>query len=158
MENFSSASKNLNYDKTVIVWLGSRKNCELGYMRDRNFTWDPGGETDSKFKYLGILFSINTENIVKLNYEKKYSDIEKTLKAWDKRFLTPFGKITIIKTLALSKLTYLFMNLPDPPDDFLKQIDQLFYRFLWNSNHHRISKKTIMFGVHRGRAKYGKCV
>ena len=132
---------NMNYDKTVIVWLGSRKNCELRYMRDRNFTWDPGGETDSKFKYLGILFSTNTENIVKLNYEKKYSDIEKILKTWDKRFLTPFGKITIIKTLALSKLTYLFMNLPDPPDDFLKQIDQLFYRFLWNSNHHRISKK-----------------
>ena len=132
---------NMNYDKTVIVWLGSKKNCETRYMRDRNFTWDPGGRTDSKFKYLGLFFSTNIKNIVNLNYEKKYSEIEKTLKTWGKRFLTPFGKITVIKTLALSKLTYLFMNLPDPPEDFLKQIDQLFFKFLWNSNHHRISKK-----------------
>ena len=131
----------MNYDKTVIVWLGSKKNCDDRYMRDMNFTWDPGGQNDSKFKYLGIFFSTNTENIVKLNYDQKYSEIEKILKTWEKRSLTPFGKITVIKTLAVSKLTYLFINLPDPSLEFVQNIDQLFYNFLWNGNHHRISKR-----------------
>ena len=105
-----------------------------------NFTWDPGGTENSKFKYLGVYFSTNIQNIVKLNYENKIEEITKILNTWNKRSLTPFGKITVIKMLALSKLTYLFMNLPDPDRKFLKDLEIIFHRFLWNGKSNRICK------------------
>ena len=77
-------------------------------MRNDLNAYDLDQKSNSKFKYLGNFFSTNTKNIIKLNYDQKYSEIEKILKTWEKRSLTPFGKITVIKTLAVSKLTYLF--------------------------------------------------
>ena len=135
----STSGLTINFEKTIVVWLGSKRNCRDRYLRDMNFTWDPGGELNSKFKYLGIYFSTITENIVQLNYDNKLSEIENLLKIWSKRFLTPFGKITVLKTLAISKLTYLFTNLPDPDIKFLKQINTLFVKFLWNSKPNKIA-------------------
>ena len=129
----------INFEKTVVVWLGAKKNSRDRYLRDMNFTWDPGGEIDSKFKYLGIYFSTNTKKISNLNYANKLSEIEKLLKVWSKRFLTPYGKVTVIKTLALSKLTYLFTNIPDPSNEFLKNVQSLFTKFLWNYKPSKIS-------------------
>ena len=133
----------INFEKTIVVWLGSKKNSRDRYLRDMNFTWDPGGEINSKFKYLGIFFSTDTKSIVDLNYSTKITEIDRLLRIWNKRFLTPFGKITVIKTLALSKLTYLFSNIPDPNTNFLKQIHSLFVKFLWNSKPNKISFEYI---------------
>jgi len=107
-------------------------------MIDRNFVWDPG-----TFKVLGVSFSTETEDIPKLNYEGKINDLKKDIGRWKKRQLTPLGKITLIKTLFISKLTYLFINIPDPPPEFLKELDHLLLRFLWGGKTNRIKKKTI---------------
>jgi hypothetical protein len=128
----------INYEKTQVVWMGSRKNCHVRFLRDKNFCWDPG-----IFKYLGISFSINTDDIVNINFDGKLKEIEKLLFFWSKRQLTPFGKIIVLKTLAVSKLTYLFVNLPDPNEVFLKELDNIFYRFLWNSKQCKVSKACI---------------
>lgn len=45
---------------------------------------------------------------------------------------------------ALSILTYLFVNLPDPPDDLiLYKSEALVFRFLWNEKQSRISKMIV---------------
>ena len=41
---------NMNYDKIYAVWIGSRRRCQIRFIRDMNFCWDPG-----IFKVLGIL-------------------------------------------------------------------------------------------------------
>ena len=133
----------MNFEKTVVVWLGNRKNCGEKYLRNMNFIWDPGGEINSNFKYLGITFSTNVNDIIQLNYSSKLIEIEKLLKTWNRRFLTPYGKITVIKTLALSKLTYLFTNIPDPCSNFLKQVNMLFFKFLWNGKPNKIKSDYI---------------
>ena len=141
LELFASISGlTINFQKTVIIWLGSQKNSEERFLRDMNFTWDPGGAENSKFKYLGIFFSTNINNIVNLNFENRLNEVEKLLKTWNKRFLTPFGKITVIKTLAISKLTYLFMNLPDPEPKFISELETLLYKFLWDGKPNRLNK------------------
>ena len=117
----------MNNEKTNIIWLGSKKNSEDRYMRDMNFTWDPGGPENSKFRYLGIYFSTKLCNIINLNFNNKLEETQKILKIWSRRNLTPFSKITVIKTLALSKLTYLFTNLPDPDKEYLKKLDKMFF-------------------------------
>ena len=149
IESFTKISGlKMNNDKTQIAWLGSQKNSNTKYMIDRNFIWDPG-----TFKVLGVLFSTNTEDISKLNYKEKINDLKKDIGRWKKRQLTPLGKITLIKTLFISKLTYLFINIPDPPPEFLKELDQLLLRFLWGGKTNRIKKKTICKSYEEGGLK-----
>ena len=128
----------VNNDKTQIAWIGSSRNSNVKYMRDKNFIWDPG-----TFKVLGIHFSVNTNEITNINFEGKIDEVKREISRWNKRNMTPLGKITIIKTLIVSKLTHLLINLPDPPLRFLKELDTVIYRFLWGGNTHKV-KKSIM--------------
>ena len=128
----------VNHDKTQIIWIGSMKNSQQRYMRDSNFQWNPG-----VFKVLGIKFSTNISLISELNYADKLSEIRRILNRWKKRQLTPFGRITVIKTLVLSKLTYLFLNIPDPSEAFLKQTETELFNFLWEGKPSRIKKEVV---------------
>ena len=67
--------------------------------------------------------------------------VENIIKTWSKRKLTLLGKITIIKSLALSKFVHLFMGLPNPPGILMKRLNKLFYTFLCNSGPDRIKRK-----------------
>ena len=134
----------MNYEKTQIVWIGSRKNSNIRYMRDKNFIWNPG-----IFKVLGINFSVNIEEIVPLNYDNKLQEIDTLLKRWSKRHLTPFGKITVIKSMALAKLVHLFINLPDPKISFINKLNKMFHDFLWDGKRAKIKTETA-------RAEYQK--
>ena len=144
----SFSGLNINNDKTQIIWIGSRRNCGLRFMRDRNFIWDPG-----TFKILGITFSTNLEELVALNYKDKINEVIRDIAKWKKRSLTPLGKITIIKTLVLSKLTYLLTNLPDPPAEFIKELDSILYEFLWGGKAHRVKKTTMCKSYENGGLK-----
>ena len=42
----------MNYDKTQIVWIGSRKHSKVRILRDMNVCWNPG-----IFRVLGVNFS-----------------------------------------------------------------------------------------------------
>ena len=135
----------VNVEKTQAVWLGNNRGRGIRYMRDKNFIWDPG-----TFRYLGIIFSTQVKEIVRLNFENKIHEIQKLLQTWNKRQLTPFGKITLIKTLGVSKLTYLFANIPDPNENFLQQLDTLFFNFLWNNKVGKLNKKCTFKPILEG--------
>ena len=81
----------MNNDKTQIVWIGSQA------LRDMNFCLDPG-----IFIVLGIKFSTDTDQINEINYDNKLLEIKTILILWKRRQLTPLGKITVIKKLAMS--------------------------------------------------------
>ena len=125
----------MNYDKTVVVWIGSKRNSNLKFMPELNFNWNP-----VTFRVLGVVFSTNVHEIVLINYENKLSEIRKLLNTWSRRNITPFGKITVIKTMVISKITHLFMNLPDPDGKFLHDLDMLLYNFLWNGKQGKIKR------------------
>ena len=100
----------MNTSKTKLIWLGRNR-----FSRDKlkvkvKLDWD-----NQPFSVLGITFDRDLNQIIELNYEKVLADIQKLLEHWEKRNLTPIGKITIIKTLCLSKLNHLFLSLPTPP-------------------------------------------
>ena len=146
LDKFSEISGLLiNNEKTQILWIGSRMNSKLKFMRDRNYTWDPG-----IIRILGINFSTNLDTIFEINYRNKLKEIERLLTKWEKRNLTPFGKITVIKTLAVPKLLYLFLNLPDPPECFMKKLDDIIYKFLWDSKPSKINRHTIQLEKEEG--------
>ena len=64
-------------------------------------------------------------------YEQKLSRISMLIRSWNKRHLTVFGKVTLIKTLLLAQLVYLTVPLPRPSDNILKTIDTTMFNFLW---------------------------
>ena len=125
---------------TMIVWIGASKGSNLRFLRDRNYIWDPG----TSFKIVGIHFSTDIKTIPHLNYKDKLSEMKRILHKWKKRQTSPFGKVIIIKTLVISKITHLLLNLPDPDETFLKQLDKELFGFLWGDKPSKIKKNNSM--------------
>ena len=68
------------------------------------------------------------------------------------RRLTLLGKITIIKTLAVSQIVYALSSLPTPPD-ILKTIYSILYDFFWNGKGDKIKRMTMINGYAKGGLK-----
>jgi hypothetical protein len=69
--------------------------------------------------------------------------VKKILNLWSYRDLTYIGKVTVIKTLALPILVQSLTVLPNPPDSILNDIEQIFYKFLWNGKKDKIKRSII---------------
>ena len=87
--------------------------------------------TNNSVKILGIHFSYNKKTEYEENFIKLIKKIENVLKIWRIRNLTVQGKITIFKTLAISKVVHLALvtNIPQVIIDQLKKIQK---DFIWN--------------------------
>ena len=87
----------VNKDKTLIAWIGKKKAS-----KDKIIIKDCTFSTVSSFKLLGIHISLDLDSCLKLNYSEKIAEIKEIISRWNKRYLTPLGKIAIIKTFLLS--------------------------------------------------------
>ena len=64
------------------------------------------------------------------------------IEKWNKRPLTPFGKITVLKTNILSKCIHLLSSI-ERSETFLKATNKLIFNFLWDGKPDKI-KRSIM--------------
>ena len=79
--------------------------------------------------------------MTKFNLENKLGEIKKILNCWSCRNLTLFGKVVILKTLVLSKIVNI-CSVIYIPDNFIKEVDALFFEFLWGKDKRpRVKKK-----------------
>lgn len=60
---------------------------------------------------------------------------------WNKRSLTPVGKVTVVKSLILPLLNQLFISLPNPNDDLIKTIENMLLKFIWKSPLSKVKKR-----------------
>ena len=67
--------------------------------------------------------------MVQLHFGSQIYEIQKLLDVWCKRKLSPFGKIAVIKSMAVSKIVHLLLCLPDPPSEFLKDLNAILFKF-----------------------------
>ena len=72
------------------------------------------------------------------------------LKQWSKRKFTLFGRITIIKSLALSKFVLLFLSLPNPHVELVIELEIIFFEFLWNAGPDKITRKLAIKNLSSG--------
>ena len=63
---------------------------------------------------------------------------------WRRRNLTPLGKITVIKSLLISKLVHLLTALPNPSQMELKELERLFFSFLWGGKRDPIKRAKVV--------------
>lgn len=59
------------------------------------------------------------------------------------RNLTFYGKITVIKSVLLPKITYLLQSISVPKES-LNELNRIFFRFLWNNKSEKIKRKTLI--------------
>ena len=140
LNNYAKISGlNINTSKTQVIWLGSCKYSDVTYRPDLNLQWGK-----NRFTFLGIEFSVDLDQIPKMNFDKKIVKLKSILTAWKRRSLTPIGKINIIKSLLISQLNYLFITLPNPPEKYITMINSLLFDFLWNGKCHKIKTDVII--------------
>ena len=128
----------VNMDKTKLVWIGKKRNSKDKFDVGKELVWGA-----SNFTLLGINFSVDLTNMMELNYLSTIKSLEKLFNLWSHRYLTPIGKITVIKSLALSKLNHLFTSLPSPGKNILKQLETMFYNFIWSGKPDKVKRKTL---------------
>ena len=142
LEELSRFSKisglNINFDKTQLVWIGSEKFSTRPIKTKWKLSWG-----SNQFKLLGILFNTDLDKMIKNNYIPKVTQMEKILKQWNKRSLSPIGKITVIKTLVIPIFNLLFTSLPNPNVEIYETINKTLYDFLWNKNP-KIKKAVVI--------------
>lgn len=119
------------------VWIGSKKYSEENNCSELNFQWT------TQFKRLGIYYDVDLDKIIKLNYDKKLVQIKSIIEQWSKRHLTPIGRITLVKSLLISQLNHLFIALPNPKSNALKELNNILFNFVWNSKCDKIKRHVL---------------
>ena len=99
---------------------------------------------EGKFKLLGIKYDLSNSDTTFINYEEKIEAVKRILKPWSLRNLTYIGKVTVVKCLALPILIQLFTVLPDPPGIIIKQLEKLFFSFVWNDRKDKIKRNVLI--------------
>ena len=123
LESFRKISGlKINIEKTEVLWLGSMRNCEHNPL---------GFKCKKYVKSLGIFFSYDKKLRETLNFGGMSTHISQIINLWKQRNLTILGKITITKSLLLSKLVYRASML-QVPQEIISDIKKLIFKFLWN--------------------------
>ena len=146
---FSSLSGlKLNYSKSSLIWVGSKKYNTARFCKDIPFIWNDG----KKFEYLGIIFSLDVDAMVNCNYDNTFNSIISLSNLWSKRNLSVMGKVVVVKSILLSKLTYVASALPNPDNSMLTKLNSLFYKFLWGGSD-RIKRLQMIQNFNQGGVK-----
>ena len=80
----------------------------------------------------------------------KYIEIAKEMKRRSKRILTPLGRLTILKTLLISKFNHLIIGLPNPSANTISKLNKIFFAFVWQSSTDRIKWDVLMQDFEQG--------
>ena len=85
----------------------------------------------------------NGSDIRQANYPEKIESLKRRLSLWSYRYLTPYGKIHLVKTEALSQLVYSMTVLPKPSPLHIKQIETAVFQFIWGNKNDKVKRATL---------------
>ena len=133
----------ISISKTKAIWFGNKCNSDEILCPDLSLKWV------REFTLLGINFDNNLDNM-QSNFTDKIDKVEKMLSNWSYRYLTPFGKVTIVKTLGLSQLSHIALVIPNPNKEMIKHIESIFYKFIWSSKSEKVRREDCKLPVQNG--------
>ena len=112
----------------------NKNKCFAMYIGDCSFkgSFRYGIKFTNQIKILGIIFS-NEKSTCDIceNFVPRIMKLEKMCYMWERRHLSPIGKITILKTFGISQFIYVMQSI-GINSDYLKQINTIIFRFIWN--------------------------
>ena len=138
----------INKEKTKMVKLGASRDSSIIWQGKFGFQWA------DNFEILGIHYNMEKLNsITDLNINRKMGEIKKLIRIWSSRNLTPYGKVTIIKSLLVSKITHMLLSLPSPSPETIREINETFSSFLWCGKPPKWRKGILEGEFHEGGLK-----
>ena len=100
----SVSGVDINKEKTKLVKLGATRDSSILWQGKFGLNW-----TDD-FEILGNQYNMKKlHEITDLNIQRKMGEIQKLIRIWSSRNLTPYGKVVIIKSLLISKITHMLI-------------------------------------------------
>lgn len=102
--------------------IGSKKFSKVFHHSRWKLDWK-----NSTLDMLGIKFSVVLADMINLNYSPKITEIRKIINQWKMRKLSPLGRLTITKTLILTKLNHLILSLLNPTENYTKDFENDIY-------------------------------
>ena len=128
----------VNKEKTKVVKIGVEGDNRMEMCTDLNLLWT------KKFTALGVTYDVqNMKDISDQNIEIKTNEIIKLITIWSGRNITPLGKITVIKSLLISKITHILLSLPTPNINTIKKLESVFKDFIWNQKPPKFRKGIL---------------
>ena len=105
----------------------------------------------SSFTALGIEYdTLNIENITESNIQNRIDSMTKLIQTWMGRNITPIGRVTVFKSLILSKIIHLLQSLPSPNKTTIKNIEKIAHNFIWRNKRHQVNKNTLSLELEQG--------
>ena len=137
----------VNYEKTEALWIGSCKSSEITLSSSKAILW-----AKDKVYALGVCISTREDTPAHVSFSEKIDKLQSILNSWSARRLTLLGKITIIKSLAVSQIVYLLSSLPSH-QKIVYEINSMLYDFLWDSKGDKIKRTEIINDYNKGGLK-----
>ena len=138
----------INNEKTKVVKIGASRGSSISWQGKFGFKWT------TTFEILGIHYDITKMGeITDLNIYKKMGEIRTLIRIWGSRNLTPYGKVSIIKSLLMSKITHVLLSLPSPSVICLKELYNTFSSFLWCGKPPKWRKEILESEINHGGLK-----
>ncbi len=142
----------INTEKCALIPIGSMRNLENNPFNIREgVEWKTG-----YFEVLGIILDSKGRNITDLNIAKVQESMDATIERWKKRNLTLLGKITVLKSLILSKLVYPLSIIKIPNDEFIDELERKLLAFVWDDKKPKISSNILVQPAQKGGLNYPK--
>ena len=125
----------INPAKSEMLWLGSLRHrkdaiCNLQLSDDPVYA-------------LGVHFIYDIELSHKKSFFEKLGSLQKTLSVWSRRDLSIYGRINIVKTLALSKLVFI-SSVMEIPRNFAAEVNKMVLDFIWKQKPAKTKKTTLV--------------
>ncbi len=100
----------------------------------------------------GIHITNNLDKSFNYSFKPKIATFKNLLQIWKQHTLTIKGKITIVNTLALSRLIYV-SSLIDTPPEALKETNVIIQNFIWEGKTPKFAQNTLIKNIEQGGLK-----
>ena len=141
---YKTSGLGINVDKTSARCLG-------GFVPSRHdlleLKW-----TQEAIETLGVIVTGNEDDHLELNFRPKIIKMKHLLNSWKCRKLSLKGKITVVNSLALSKLLYL-CSIVHVPDKVYSEVKAIITDFIWDGGVAKIAYDTLTKGIEHGGLK-----
>ena len=132
----------LNLSKCGDLWIGKGKKNQSSCTHF-GIKWPT-----EPIRCLGIYVGHDKRMKYEHNWSTKIDRFKNVLTSWKCRQLTLFGKIAIVKQLALPKLLYSATML-SVPNDIIKELNAIIYDFIWCGKD-KVKRKVMINSVRKG--------
>ncbi len=137
----------INTEKTEVMRIGSIAKTNIILDTETSLKW-----TDKPMKALGVYFTLSIKDMLTLNYETVGKKMKSMFDQWLQRDLSLSlkGKITVANMLGLSQFTYLLSKITSPPRQMMKDINNIYFTFIWKNKQDRIKHNFMCLPYDKG--------